>query len=121
MAKQKRLNRTTDMDNALFEALKTRVPEKDTGPDPDDILSGLFDDDEEEASQQLSGKNRDISVTLDDVDRQYAQKIMELVRHQTGEQIDMAEAIKIALSLCSMDEQEIGAAYRGITTRKHCD
>ncbi len=121
MAKQKRLNRTTDMDNALFEALKTRVPKKDTGPDPDDILSGLFDDDEDEPLQQLSGENREIRVTLDDVDRQYAQKIMELVRHQTGEQIDLAQAIKIALALCPINEQEIGTAFAETRSRNHVE
>ena len=121
MAKQKRLNRTTDMDDALFEALKTRVPQKDTGPDPDDILSGLFDDDEDESSQQPCGKDRDVSVTLDDVDRQHAQQIMEIVRHQTGEQIDLAGAIKIALSLCSKNEQEVGAAFEETRSRKRVD
>ena len=50
MVKRKRLNRTTDMDAALFEALKTQVPKKDTGPDPDDILAGFFDEDEADAA-----------------------------------------------------------------------
>ena len=119
MAKQKRLNRTTDMDDALFEALKTPVPQKDTGPDPDDILAGLFDDDEEDdPSQEQSGGQGHVVVPLDEIDRQRVEQIVELVRRQTGEQIDMARAIKIALALCTMDEQEIGVAYEGITAEK---
>ncbi len=121
MAKQKRLNRTTDMDDALFEALKTRVPQKDTGPDPEDILSGLFDDDEDEPLEQLGGEKREISVTLDGVDRQYGEKIMELVRRQTGEQVDLAEAIKIALALCPTNEQEIGRAFAETRTRNYVE
>lgn len=115
-----KLNRRSDMDDALFEALASSVPEKNTGPDPDDILGDVFEDDGDVASEQC-GKDRDVAVTLDEIDRQHAQQIMEHVRYQTGKQIDLAGAIKIALSLCPMNEREIGAAYAETRSRKHAD
>jgi len=115
-----KLNRRSDMDDALFDALASNVPEKNTGPDPDDILGKVLEDDVEGAREQC-GKGRDVTVELDDVDRQRAQQITEIVRHQTGEQIDLAGAIKIALALCSMNEQEVDAAYAETRSRKRVD
>ena len=123
MAKSKRLNRTTDMDNALFEALNTPVPEKDTGPDPDDILAGLFDEDDKaeevEADsfwQQIDNSGNPPS-SLDDVDQARAAQIMEAVREQTGLSVDLTEAIKIALHACPLDEQVLVDALEVIRTR----
>ena len=121
MVKSKRLNRTTDMDDALFEALKTQVPHKDTGPDPDDILAGLFDDDDEKDADQSELNIRDSrasAIELDDIDRERVEQIVQLIRNQTGEQIDAADAIRIALFLCPLDEQEIHMAFKMIGPRK---
>ena len=115
-----KLNRSSDMDDALFDALVSSVPEKNTGPDPDDILRDILEDDVEGAREQC-GTDRLVAVTLDGIDRQYAQQIMELVHQQTGEQIDLAGAIKIVLSLCPMNEREIDAAYVETRSRKRVD
>ncbi len=115
----RKLNRRSDMDDALSEALASSVPDKNTGPDPDDILMGIFEDDN--AGSMQSGKVRDIVVALDEIDRQHAQQIMELVRQQTGEQIELAQAIKIALSLCPMNDEKIEVAYAKTRTSKRTD
>ncbi|MCP4935756.1 MAG: hypothetical protein GY927_16495 [bacterium] len=115
-----KFNRSSDMDDALFEALASSVPVKNTGPDPDDILEGVFEDDGGVSSEQ-SGKDRRVAVTLDGIDRQYAQQIMEIVRHQIGEQVDLVGAIKIALSLCPMNEYDVGTAFAETMSRKQAD
>ena len=120
MVKRKPLNRSSDMDAALFEALQTEVPVKDTGPDPDDILAGFFDE-EEEARDPIgghSGDSRSVVLQLDELDRERAQQIVDLIRNQTGEQIDLLDAVRIALFVCPLDEQEIHMAHRMIGTRK---
>lgn len=116
-----RSNRGSDMDDALLQALGTSVPDKDTGPDPDDILSGLFDDDEEggeDISPNQAGENRSLAIELNERDRSRAEQIMQLVRAQTGEQIELAQAIKMALFLCPLDEGNINKAYTDLKTHK---
>ena len=115
-----KLNRCSDMDAALFEALASAVPDKNTGPDPDDILGDVLAQ-EADASSLQQGEGRNIVVALDVIDIGRAEQIVELVRRQSGEQVDMAQAIKVALSLCTMDEEVIGAAYAGITAGKSVD
>ncbi|MCF6198301.1 MAG: hypothetical protein L3J67_02700 [Hyphomicrobiaceae bacterium] len=103
MAKRKRPNRSRDMDEALFEALKTQVPPKDTGPDPDDILAGLFEDELKGKEHRgdgvgsLAAEAMVFSVELDAVGLARAQEIVDLIKTQTGEQVDIADALKIAL------------------------
>ncbi len=112
MARTKRLNRTTDMDAALYEALQTRVPDKDTGPDPDDVLRDLFDDiagaGEEGKAVGAAGdvlreddQATELTMRLDEVDREIVADIVQSVVERTGEQPDTAQAIRIALRLWS--------------------
>ena len=90
MAKRKRPNRSRDMDEALFDALKTIVPPKDTGPDPDDILAGLFEDElkggEEKSDKvgSLAAEPLVFSVELDERGLARAQEIVDLIKAQTG-------------------------------------
>ncbi len=121
-----KLNRRADMDEALFEALASSIPPKNTGPDPDDILGDIGEDDRGDDDDSGNARvqrleNRNLVVGLDDIDTHRANKIVALVREQTGEQVDLASAIKIALSLCPLDEQKIGTAYRGIMARQCCN
>jgi len=117
MAKRKRLNRTTDMDNALFEALKTAVPEKNTGPDPDDILAELFDDEDPALTRQSVEDVRAVTITLGKEDRARANKVMQLVARQCGEQIGLDQAIRMALFSCSLQDEALLEAYRAICAR----
>ena len=123
MAKTKRAgkkpNRSSDMDQALFEALKTAVPQKDTGPDPDNILSGLFDDEDDDIEVTLDniGESRSLVMEVDEADCAHGEKIIKLVQEQTGEQIELAEAIKIALMICPLEPKDVSKAYSAIRKR----
>ena len=125
MAKSKnsssRLNRGSDMDSALFEALASDIPDKNTGPDPNEILGDIFESNEGADTDILSAHDRrvrKITVVLDKFEVERAGQIVELVRAQTGEQIDTAEAIRVALGVCEMDEQLIERAYQQLCLRE---
>jgi len=118
------------MDEALFEALKTKVPQKDTGPDPDDILAGLFEDDvkgkgysgDDVGSLAVEGSTDEdmiFSVELDAVGLARAREIVELIKAQTGEQVDIADALKIALFCDPLEiEKAIEAFLKAVQPAK---
>jgi len=120
MAKSKRPNRSQDMDTALFEALKTSVPPKDTGPDPDDILAGLFE--EESLGEGQSGNDTRsllpakmvFSVELDKAGLDRAQNIVDIIKIEMGKQIDMSDALKIALFCDPLKSEQVIKAFRKI-------
>ena len=117
MVKRKRANRTTDMDKALYEALKTGIPPKDTGPDPDDILAGLFEDelqgnDEPEEKTERSGSRAQVfQVELDEDGLAHAQQIVDLIKAQRGEPISIVEALKVALYGAPLDRDRALEAF----------
>ena len=115
----KKSNRSSDMDQALFDALTTAAPPKDTGPDPDNILSGLFDDEDEDIEVTCDDmeERRHLVLEVDEADRASGEKIIELVLEQTGEQIELSQAIKIALKVCPFDSEIIGKANDDIRAR----
>ncbi len=120
MAKSKRPNRSQDMDLALFEALKTSVPPKDTGPDPDDILAGLFEDELHGEGQPGDETGMPIvsalvlSVELDKAGLARAQNIVDIIKIQTGKQIDMSDALKIALFCDPLENEQVMEAFRKV-------
>jgi hypothetical protein len=111
--------RGSDMDDALFEALETRIPDKDTGPDPDDILTDLSGDDGEKNRQNATNIERlkRLLIDLDKTDLEYAELIVQMVRTRTGEHIELAQAVRIALFSCPQDEETIGRAYMKVCAR----
>ena len=125
MTKKKRANRSLDMDEALFAALKTKVPSKDTGPEPDDILAGLFEEEltGEEGKQETTVRSQrsagglSFHVELDEEGLQRGQQIIEAIREQTGEQIDMVDALRIALFAVSIEREVILKAYHAVGRR----
>ena len=117
----KKPNRGSDMDIALFEALASAVPNKDTGPDPEHILEALSDDDaqgEESVFPRRGAAVRKIGLVLDDRETERAQQIVAHIHDQCGEQIELAQAVKIALYACEINDKAIYKAYREMTTRR---
>ncbi len=110
--------RGAQMDKALFEALKTAVPEKNTGPDPYDILSDPARearDTRETGEGNRAGRGHAAETTrhlvdLDRSDRARIEHIAGIVRENTGEQPDVAGVIRIALRACLQDRDIIKAA-----------
>ncbi len=103
MDRRKRPNRTSDMDDALFEALKSGVPAKDTGPEPEDILDGLFEDEGGDVSvldPDPVADPAELSIRLEPADRDRLREIVDYVREQTGKKIEAAEAVRLALCVC---------------------
>ena len=125
MAKSKnsssRLNRGSDMDSALFEALASDIPEKNTGPDPEHILRDLFEGESEgdiDIARARRSRVRTTTVALDEFEVKRVEQIVEIVRAQTGEQINTADALRITLGVCEMDEHIIERAYRQLCVRE---
>ena len=123
MVKRKRRNRTSDMDDALFEALKTSVPPKDTGPEPEDILAGLFEEELrgeglEKDGKQTAGALQFFSIGLDEKGLERAQAIVDLVKAHTGEQMEVADVLKTLLFCPRPQKEQIVDAFSRCVAKK---
>ena len=115
----KNLSRHAKMDAALALALATKVPDKDTGPDPDDILNALVDEEAgPENNQTAAGNKRRYTIELDEAERERGEQILRLIQRATGEHKELGDALRVALLQCPLDEQVIAEAFKQLSSRR---
>jgi len=122
---KKKPGRGAMLDDALAQVLATAAPDKDTGPDPDDILSGVLGEPgpavgaadpgfmagSKRNATAGAGTVRMFEIGLDADERARVERICRIVREATGVRIDTAQAVRIALKTCGLQRAEIEAAY----------
>lgn len=100
--RKKRPTRRQLADEALDRLLGGIIPEKDTGPDPTDIRPAEID--------ALSRHQ----VTLDEDERARANEILNILFELTGRQMDVAEALRVALNACPLEQDGIARAFAAL-------
>jgi hypothetical protein len=125
MPKKPRSKQEQEMEDALDRLFATPVPEKDTGPDPLDILAL----DQPAAATPAAGKTARravkaadkaragtsaCQVELDAADRLRANMLIDRLDELTGEHHDLATALRVALHACPLDLAQIGPVFEAL-------